>query len=70
MKIPEMNNVIKLGSMKLIILAICTISCINIQAQLNKMQLNSKSTEWKIKPQSEVGKDSFQLFQPGYNVEN
>lgn len=65
-----MNNLLKLQCVNLLLLVVCTLNCEGIQAQLNKIQLNSKSAEWKIKPQSDIGKDSLQIFQQEYDVKN
>lgn len=38
--------------------------------QIRVLDLNSTFSEgkWKLKPQSEIGKDSIKIYQPGYNI--
>jgi hypothetical protein len=65
-----MDNFMKLQCIKLLFVVILFIDNVSARAQLGKIFLNSQSTDWRIKPQTEVGGDSVRLFQPGYNTES
>ncbi|WP_127132828.1 discoidin domain-containing protein [Pseudoflavitalea rhizosphaerae] len=48
---------------------IIALASVSLQAQI-RQSLNSDQVEWKLIPQSAIGKDSVQLYSPGFNTSN